>query len=186
MEKQWKQWQTLFSWAPNHCRWCSHEIKRHLNYWRKAITNIDSIVKSRDITLPTKAHLVKAIVFPLVMYGCESWILKKVEHRWIHSFKFWCCWRLSRVAWTARRSYQSILKEFSPEYLMMLNLKLQYLANWCEELTPWKRHSCGGKLKAGGEEENRGGDGWMVTLTQWVWVWASSGSWWWTGKPSVL
>ena len=106
---------------------CSHEIKRRLLLGRKAMT-LDSILKSRDITLPTKVHLVKAMVFPVVMYGCESWTLKKPEHQRIDAFEQWCWRRLLRVPWTARRSNQSILKEISPEYLLeglMLKLKLQ-------------------------------------------------------------
>ena len=95
---------------------CSHEIKRHLLLGRKVMTNIDSIFKSRDITLPTKVRLVKAMVFSVVMYGCESWAMKKAERRRIDAFKLWCWRRLLRVPWTTRRSYQSILKEISPEY----------------------------------------------------------------------
>ena len=110
---------------------CSHEIKRCLLLGRKAKTNLDSILKSRDITLPTKVHLVKAIVFPVVIYGCESWTIKKTEHRRIDAFELWCWRRLLRVPWTARRSNQSLLKEISPDRSLeglMLKLKLQYLA----------------------------------------------------------
>ena len=108
---------------------CSHEIKRHLHLGRKVMTNLDSIFKSRDIILPTKVHLVKAMVFPVVMYGCESWTVKKAEHRRIDAFEPWCWRRLLRVPWTARRSKQSILKEISPEYSLeglILKLKLQH------------------------------------------------------------
>ena len=108
---------------------CSPEIKRHLLLGRKVMTSLDSILKSRDITLPTNVHLVKAVVFPVVMYGCENWTIKKAEHRRIDTFELWCWTRLLRVPWTARRSNQSILKEISPEYSMeelMLKLKLQY------------------------------------------------------------
>ena len=110
---------------------CSHEIKRHLLLGRKVMTNLDSII-SRDITLPTKVHLVKAMVFPLVMYGCESWTIKKAEHRRIDAFELWGWRRLLRVPWTTRRSKQSILKEISPEYSfdgLMLKLKLQYFGH---------------------------------------------------------
>ena len=110
----------------------SHEIKRHLLLGRKAMTNLDSILKSRDITLPAKVHLVKAMVFPVVMYGCESWTVKKAEHRRIDAFELWCWRRLLRVPWTARRSSQSILKEISPGCSLeglMLKLKLQYLGH---------------------------------------------------------
>ena len=111
---------------------CSHEIKRRLLPGRKAMTNLDSILKSRDITLPTKVHLVKAMVFPVVMYGCESWTIKKAEHQRTDAFKL-CCWRkLLSVPWTARKSNQSILKEISPQYSLeglMLKLKLQYFGH---------------------------------------------------------
>ena len=108
---------------------CSHEIKRCFLLGRKLMTNLDSILKSRDITLPTKVHLVEAMVFPVVMYGCESWTIKKAEHRRIDAFELWCWRRLLRVLWTARRFNQSILKEIRPEYSLeglMLKLKLQY------------------------------------------------------------
>ena len=108
---------------------CSHEIKSRLLLGSKAMTNLDSILKSRDMTLPTKVHLVKAMVFPVVMYGCESWITKKAECRRLDAFELWCWRRLLRVPWTTRRSNQSILKEISPGYSfegLMLNLKLQY------------------------------------------------------------
>ena len=120
---------------------CSHEIKRYLLLGRKAKTNLESIIK-RDITLPTKVHLVKAMVFPVVVYGCESWTVKKAEGRRIDAFELWCWKRLLRVPWTARRSNQSILKEISPGcslWGMTLKLKLQYLATWCKELTHLKR-----------------------------------------------
>ena len=110
----------------------SHEIKRHLLLGRKAMTNLDSILKSRNITLPTKVCLVKAMVFPVVMYGCESWTIKKAEHRRIDAFELWCWRRLLRVPWTGRRSNQSILKETSPDYSfegLMLELKLQYFGH---------------------------------------------------------
>ena len=107
---------------------CSHEIKRHLLLGRKVMSNLDSILKSRDMTLPTKVHLVKAMVFPVIMYGCESWTIKKADHRRIDAFELWCWKRLLRDPWTARRSNQSILKEINPEYsqeALMLNLQLQ-------------------------------------------------------------
>ena len=121
---------------------CSHEIKRHLLLGRKVMTNLDSIFKSRDITLPTKVHLVKAMVFPVVMCGCESWTVKKAEHQRIDVFELWCWRRLLRVSWTARRSNQSILKEISPGISlegMMLKLNSSTLATSCEELTHWKK-----------------------------------------------
>ena len=111
---------------------CSHEIKRCLLLGRKAMTNLDSILKSKDITLPTKVHLVKAMVFPVVMYACESWAIKKAEHQRIDAFELWCWRRLLRVPWTARRSNQSILKEISPGCSLeglILKLKLQYFGH---------------------------------------------------------
>ena len=111
---------------------CSHEIKRHLLLGRKVMTNLDSILKSRNITLPTEVHLVKAMVFPVVMYGCESWTVKKAEHQRIDAFQLWCWKRLLRVPWTARRANQSILKEISPGISlegMMLKLKRQYFGH---------------------------------------------------------
>ena len=110
----------------------SHEIKRHLLLGGKAMTNLDSILKSRDITLPTKFHIFKAIVFPIVMYGCDSWTIKKAECQRFDAFEMWCWRRLLRVPWTARRSNQSILKEISPEYsseVLMLKVKLQYFGH---------------------------------------------------------
>ena len=111
---------------------CSHEIKRRLLLGRKATTNLDSILKRRDITLPTKVSLVKVIVFPVVMYGCQNWTIKKAEHQGIYAFDLWCWKRLLRVPWTARRANLSILKEISPEYSfqeLMLKLKLQYFGH---------------------------------------------------------
>jgi len=120
-------------WLQNHCRWdCSHEIKRRLLLGRKVMTNLDSIFKSRDITLPTKVRLIKAMVFPVVMYGCESWPVKKAECRRIDAFEMWCWRRLLRVPWAARRSNQSVLKKISPEYSLeglILKLKLQYFGH---------------------------------------------------------
>ena len=134
MGKQWKQCQTLFFWGSKITADgdCSHEIKRCLLFGRKVMTNVDSIFKSRDITLTTKVHVVKAMVFPVVIYECESWTVKKAEHRRIDAFELWCWRRLLRVPWTARRSNQSILKEIGPGNSlegMMLNLKLQYFGH---------------------------------------------------------
>ena len=152
MGKQWKQWQTLLSFfffplppTPDFTFLgskitaegdCNHEIKRRLLLGRKVMTNLDRLLKSRDITLLTKVHLVKAMIFPLVMYGCESWTIKKAEHQRIDAFELWCYRRVLRVPWMAR-SNQSILKEISPEYSvegLMLKLKLHYFgALWWED-----------------------------------------------------
>jgi len=168
---------------------CSHEMKRCLHLGRKAMTKVDSVLKSRDITLLTKVHLVKAMVFPVVLYGWESWNIKKIEHWRIDAFELWCWRRLLRVPCTARRSSQSILKKISPDYSLeglMLKLKLQYLATWCEELTHWKKPWCWESLKVGGKGDDGGWDGWMASLTRWKWVWVNSGSLWWLGNPGLL
>ena len=148
------QWETVFCGSKITADGdCSQEIKRHLLLRRKAMTNLDSILKSRDITLPTKVHLVKAMVFPVVMYGCESWTMKKAEHQRIDAFKLWCWKRLLRVPWTARRSNQSILKEISPEYSLeglMLRLKLQYFGHLI-----WRTDSLEKTLMLGNIESGR-------------------------------
>ena len=140
---------------------------------RKAMTNLlESILKSREITLLTKVHLVKALVFPVVMYGCESCTIKKAERWRIDAFELWCWRRLWRVPWAARRSNQSILKEISPEYSLeglMLKLKLQYFGHLMWRATHWKTPWCWDGLGAGGWV------GWMASLIQWRWVWAISG-----------
>ena len=151
------------------------------------MSNLDSIFKRRDITLPTKVCLVKAIVFPVVMYGCESWTIKKAEHWIIDAFDLWCWTRFLRVPWTARRSNQSVLKKSD------LNIHWKdwcwssnTLATWCKEVTQLKRPWCWERLGTEGEGEHRGWDGWMASPTRWTWVWANSRSWWWTGRPGVL
>ena len=136
----------------------THESKRHLHLGRKAMTNLDNILKSRDITLPTKVHLVKAMVFPVVMYGCESWTVKKAEHRRIDAFELRCWRRLLRVPWTAERSNQSILKEISPEYSLeglMLKLKLQHFGHLMGRTNSLENTLMLGKMKAGGEGDDR-------------------------------
>ena len=166
---------------------CSHEIKRHLLLGRKVMTNLDNILKSRDITLPTKVCLVKVMVFSVVMYGCESWTIKKAERWRIDAFELWCWRRLLRVPWTARTSNQFILKEINPEYSLgnwCWSWNSNTLATWCKELTHLKRPWCWERLRPEGDD--RGWDGWMASLTQWTWVWVGSGSWWWTGKPGLL
>ena len=151
-------------------------IKRHLLLGRKVMINLDSILKSRDITLPTKIPIVKAMVFPVVTYGCESWSMKRAERWRIDAFELWCWRTLLRVPWTARRSSQSILKKINPKYSLeglMLKLKLQYFGHLCKELTYWKRPWCWERLRAGGERDDRGWDGWVASLTQWTWVWTN-------------
>ena len=132
---------------------CSHEIKRPLLLGRKVMKNLDSILKSRDITLPTNVRLIKAIVFPVVMYGCESWTIKKAEHRRIGAFELWCWGRLLRVPWAARRSNESILKEISPEYSLeglTLKLKLQSFCHLMWRTDSLEKPWCSERLRAGG------------------------------------
>ena len=159
---------------------CSYEIKRCLLLGRKVMTNLDSILKSRDITLSTKVHLVKAMVFPAVMYGCESWTIKKAKHGRIAAFELWCWRRLMRVPWTARRSNQSILKEISPEYSsegLMLKLKLQYFGHLMRRTDSLEKTLMLGKIEGRRRRGDRGWDGWMASPSRWTWVWVSSGSW---------
>ena len=165
------------------------KIKRCLLLGRKVMTNLDSIFKSRDITLPTKVHLVKAMVFPLVIYGCEGWTVKKAEHWKIDAFELWCWIRLLRVPWTARRSNQSILKEISPECSLeglMLTLNLQYFGHLMWRADSLEKTLRSKRLRAGGEGDDRGWDGWMASSTRPTWIWVDSGSWWWTGRPDVV
>ena len=138
---------------------CSHEIKRRLLLERKVMTNLDSIFKSRDITLPTKVHLVKAVVFPVVMYGCESWTIKKAERRRIDAFELWCWRRLLRVPWMSRRSNQSIRKEISPGCSLeglMLKLKLQYFGYLMRRADSFEKTLMLGKIEGRGEGDNKG------------------------------
>ena len=145
--------------------------------------------KSRDVTLLTKVRLVKTMVFPVVMYGCESWTMKKAEHWGIDAFELWCWRRLLRVPWTAGRSNQSILKEISPEYSsekLMLMLKLQYFGHLMRRTDSLEKTLMLGKIEGRRKGDDRGWDGWMATPTQWTWVWGSSGGWWRLGKPGML
>ena len=167
---------------------CSHEIKRCLLLESKAVTNLDSILKSRDTNWPKKVHLIEAMIFPVIMYRCESWTIKKAECLRIDAFELWC-WRRLWESWTARRSNQSILKEISPEYSLkrlMLKLKLHYFGHLMWRAESLEKTLMLGKIESRREGDDRGWDGWMASLTQWTWVWSSSGSWWLTGKPGVL
>ena len=153
------------------------------------MTNLDSIFKSRDITLPTKVCLVKAMVFPVVMYGCESLTVKKAERQRIDAFELWCWRRLLRVPWPARRSNQSILKEISPECsleALMLKLKLQYFGHLMWRVDSLEKTLMLGGIGGRGEGDDRGWDGWMASLARWTWVCVNSGSWWWIGRPGML
>ena len=167
---------------------CSHEIKRHLLLWRKAMTNLGSILKSRDITSLTKVRLVKAMVFPVVMYRCESRTRNKAEHWRIEAFELWCWRRLLRVPWTARRSNQSILEEISPEYSLeglMLKLKLQCFGHMMQRTDSLEKALMRGKIE-GRRRRGRQRMRWRASLTRWTWIWVSSRSWWWIGRPGVV
>ena len=153
------------------------------------MTNLDSILKSRDITLPTKVPLVKAMVFPMVLYGYESWATRKAECWRIDAFEPWCWRRLLRVTWTARGSNQSILKEISPEYSLeelLLKLKLWYFGHLMWRTDSFKGTLMLGKIEGRMRRAWQRTEGWMVSPTQWTWVWVNSGSWWWTGRPGML
>ena len=164
-------------------------MKRHLLLGRKVMTNLDSILKSRDITLPTKVHLIKAMVFPVVMYGCESWTIKKAE-----------CWRIDALdCGVGEDSWESLGLQGDPtspsERRSVLgvhwkdwrwNWNSNTLATWCKELTHLKRPWCWERLKVGEEGDDRGWDGCMASPTWGTWAWVNSGSWWWTGRPGML
>ena len=191
MGKQWKQWETLLGSKITADGDCSHKIKRCLLPGEKAMTNLDSIFESRGITLPTKVCIVKAMVFSVLMYGCESWTIKKGEYRKIDAFELWCWRRLLRVSWTARRSNQSILREISPEYsleqLMLLKLNLQYFGHLMWRVDSLEKNPDAGK---DWRQEEKGTTedkmvGW-TSLIQWTWVWACSMRCWRTGKPDIL
>ena len=153
------------------CSDCSRQIQRCLLLGRKAMTNLNSVLKSRDITFPTKVHIVKAIVFPVVMYRCESWTIKNAECWRIDVFELGCWTRPLRVPWTAR-SNQSILKEINPEHsLERLMMKLPYFGHLIVSNDYWKRPWCWERLRAGGEGGDRGWDGWMASVTQWSKLW---------------
>ena len=166
---------------------CSHEIKRHLLLGRKVMTNLDSILKSRDITLPTKVHLIKAMIFPVVNYGCESWTIKNAECWRTDAFELWCWRRLLRVPSTVRRSNQSILKEISPEYSMeglMLKLKLQYLGHLMWRTDSLEKTLMLGKIE-GARRRGRQRMRWLDGIANSVDM-RSTRSWWWTRRPGML
>ena len=158
--------------------WLQHEIRRCLLLRRKAMTNLDSVLKSKDITLPSKVHVVKAMVFPVVMYRYKSWTIKKAERWRIDALKLWYWRRLLRVSWTVRRSHQSILKEINPEYsLERMMLKLQYFGYLMWRTGSLEKTLMLGKIESRrrGEEIDRGCDGLIASLIQWTWAWANSG-----------
>ena len=191
MGKQWKQWQTLFSWAPKSLQMvtAAMKLKKHLFLGRKAMTNLDSTLKSRDITLLTTVHLVKGMVFPVVTYGCESWTIKKAE-----------CWRIDALncgiggdSWESLdcKDIQPVHTKGNQSWIFIGRTDAEAetstlwphdAKNWLPEKRPW----CWERLKAVGEGDGKGWDGWMESSTRWTWVCTSSGSWWWIGKPGVL
>ena len=183
-----KQWQTLFLGGSKISADgdCSHEIKRWLLLRRIVMTNLYSILKSRDITLPTKVCLVKAMLFPVVTYGCEICTIKKAECWIIDTLELWCWRRLLRVTWNARRFNQSIIKEISPKCSLeglKLKLKLQYFGHLMRRADSFENTLMLGKIEG---RRGRGQHGWMASLTQWTWVWVNSVSWWWTRRPGML
>ena len=168
---------------------CSHEIKRRLLLGRKVMTNLDSILESRDITLPKKVRLVKVMVFPVVMYGCENWSVKKAECQRTDAFELWCWRRLFRSLGlqgdpTSPFWRRSALGFLWREWCWSWNFSTS--ATSCEELIHWKRLWCWEGLGSGGEGDDRGWDGWMASRIRSTWVWVNSGRWWWTGRPGVL
>ena len=189
MGKQWKQCHTLFSWAWKSLQMVTAAMKlRHLLLGRKAVTDLDSALKTRDISLLTKISIVKAMVFPGVIYRCESSTLKRAEYGRIDGFELWCWRRLLRIPWTARRSKQSILKEISPKYSLeglMLKLKLQHFGHLM-----WRTDSLEKILMLGKVEDRRRRGRqrmrWMASPSQCTWVWGSSRRQWRTGKPDML
>ena len=160
-----------------------------LTPWKKSYDQFRQHNKKQRYYFSNKGPSPKAMVFPVVMYRCESWTIKKAECQRIDAFELWCWRKLLRVPWTARRSNQSVLKEISPGVHWKgwcWSWNSNTLATWCEELTHLKRPWCWERLKAGGEGDNRGWDGWIASPNRWTWVWASPRSWWWTGRPGVV
>ena len=183
------QWHTTF-WAPESLQMVTAAMKlKDACSYGKVMTNLDNMCESRDITLPTEVHLVKAVVFPVVIYGCENWNIKKAEHWRIDAFEMWCWRRLLRVLGlqgepTSPSQRQSVLNIWWKDWCRSWNSST--LATWCEELPHLKRPWCWERLKMGKEGINREWDVWMASPTQWIWVWVKSGSWWWRGMSGML
>ena len=178
MGKQCKQWQTLSFWAPKSLQMVIAAMKLKDAYaWKESYDQLDSILKSRDITLPTKVHVVKAVVFPVVMYRCESWTIRKAECWRNDVFQLWCWRSLLRVPWAGRKLNRSILKEINPEYSLeelMLKLKLQHFDHLMRRAKSLEKDPDAGKDRRQEENWKTGWDGWMASLIQWIWVWANS------------
>ena len=177
MQKQWKQWQTLFFGAPK-CRWWLQQWnEKTLAPWKKSYAQPRQRIKKQRHYFANKVHLVKAIVFPVVWYGYESWTLKKAELQRIDAFELWCWRRLLRVPWTGRRSNQSILKEISPEYSLkelMLKLKLQYFGHLMWRTDSLEKTLILGKIRGQEKKGKTGWDVWLASPSQWTWVWSKS------------
>ena len=186
MGKQWEEWETIFLGSKIIADGdCHRDIKRCLLLGRKVMTNLDSILKAETLLCH---KVLSSQNYGFASSLIQTWELnyKKTE---TDAFQLWCWRRLLRVPWTERRSNQSAYRKSVLNIHwkdLWWNWSSSSLANWCKELTLWKKPWCSERLKAGGEEDCRGWDGWMASLTQWTWVWASSGNWWWTGKPGVL
>ena len=168
---------------------CSHEIKRYLLLGRKVMTKLDSISQSRDITLPTKVHLIKAMVFPVVLYGCEIWTTKEAEHWRIDAFELWC-WRRFLSSLDCEE-IQTVHPKGNQSWVFIgrTDVEAETPILWppvVKSWLIWKDPDAGKDLRVGGEGDDRGWDDWMASLTQWTWVWLSSVGWWWTGRPGVL
>ena len=190
MAKEWKWWQNLLSWAPKSLdgEWLQPWNYKMLAPWKKSYDKPRQHIKKQNISLPTKVHLVKAMVFPAVMYGCESWTVKKAECWRTDAFELWYWRRFLRVPWTARRSNQSILKEISPEYSLeglMLKLKLQYFSHLMQRTDSFEKTlmlwMIEGRRRRGWQRMR-----WLASPNQWTWVWVNSGSWWWAWRPGML
>ena len=188
MGKQWKQWQPIFSWVPKSLQIVTSAKKlKDACSLEKNYDKPKQHIKKQRHYFANNSSLVKAMVFPVVMYGCESWTIKKVEHWITDAFELWCWKRLLRVSQTARRSNQSILKEINPEYsLEGLMLKLKYFGHLMQRADFGRKDPNAGKDWRQEEKWMTGQDGWMASPAQWTWVWASSRRWWRTGKPVVL
>ena len=189
MRKQWKQWQTVFLGSKISADGdCSYEIKRCLPLGRKAVTNLHSILKNWDVTLPTKVHLVKAMVFPVVMYGCESWTIRKLSAEELVLLN---C-GVGEDSWESLGLQGDQTSHFYRKLFLniigrtVLKLKLQYFGHLMERTDSLEIPWCWERLKARGEGDNRGWDSWMASPTRWTWVWVDSGCWWWTGRPLML
>ena len=190
MAKGGKQWQTLFSWVPKSLQivTAAMKLKGACSLQKKSYDKPRQHTKKQRHYFANRSPYSQSYGLSS-MSGCESWTKKRAEHQRFDAFELWCWRRLLRVPWTARRSNQSILREISPEYSLeglMLKLKLQYFGHLIQRDDSFEKTWCWETLRAGGEGDDRGWDGWMASPTQWTWVWVDSGSWWWTGRPGVL